>query len=84
MGRHRKNGYSADVGAFFVANGVRHKLAKTNGVTLVFAEPTTLARGIVGELVLAVDGNERSRTIRLPEGARNDVEDTEYRDVAPF
>jgi hypothetical protein len=70
MGIVRENGYSAKVEGFFAWNGKRFRLAKSNGATFVLAEPCELPPGAQGELQIIVDGNQGSRLVTLPDGAR--------------
>jgi hypothetical protein len=84
MGMQRENGYSATVEGFFVLNGKRLRVAKTNGRTLVLAEPSEFAPGTAGELLIIVDGHEDSRRVMLPDGAVGGQTLINYEVVAPF
>jgi hypothetical protein len=84
MGIQRENGYSASVEGFFVLNGNRLRLAKTNGRAFVLAEPSEFAPGTAGELLVIVDGQEDSRRVMLPDGAVSGQTLVNYTVVAPF
>lgn len=81
--RH-EHGYSADVESFFVTDGNRFRLAKSNDATLVLAEPCELPPGIEGELLIIVDGRANSQRIVLPEGVGQGQTSICYSVVAPF
>jgi hypothetical protein len=82
MGIARKDGYSATVEGFFVYNGTRVRLAKTDHETVYFAEPCELPPGIQGELLFIVDGSESRKPVRLPEGTVADQSFASYETVA--
>ena len=84
MGIHREHGYSASVEGFFVLQGTRIRLAKTNGCTFVLAERCELAPGTTGELLIIVDGQEDSKMVTLPEGAISGQTLVRYEVAAPF
>jgi hypothetical protein len=84
MGTQRKDGYSADVEGFFVAEGNRVRLAKSNGCSFVLAEPRELPAGIEGDLLVIVDGKANSRHVVLPKGAGRGQTIVEYKVLAPF
>jgi dTDP-4-dehydrorhamnose 3,5-epimerase-like enzyme len=84
MGMHRENGYSATVEGFFVLNGERIRLAKTNGRTFVVAEPCELTAGTTGQLVVIVDGEQNSKLVTLPDGVVRGQTLVHYTIAAPF
>lgn len=85
MGIRRKNGgYSADVSGYFVLDGKRIRLAKTNGKEFVLAEPCELEPGAEGELLVIVDGQRSSRFVKLPQGTVSGRAAIEYTVTAPF
>ena len=79
MGFHRDNGgYSASVEGYFVLNGERIRLAKTNDSTFVFAEPCEHAPGTTGDLVVIVDRKTDSKLVVLPKGLAGGQTVAEY------
>jgi len=84
MGIHHKDGYSADVEGFFVADGNRVRLAKSNGCTFVLAELCELPPDIEGDLLVIVDGKKNSRRVVLRKGVAKGETIVEYDVVAPF
>jgi len=84
MGIHHENGYSAEVEGFFVVNGDRIRLAKTNGETLVVVEPRDLPPGTEGDLQVIVDGKLDSRQVVLREGMRVGQNRVAYEVLVPF
>ncbi len=84
MGIYHEDGYSSDVRGFLVVGGRRLRLAKTNGRTFVLSESCELPPGTEGELLVILDGHERSRFVKLPEGVKKDDTSVIYEVVAPF
>jgi hypothetical protein len=84
MGIHHETGYSADVEGFFVVNGERVRIAKSNGSTFVLAEPCELPPNTEGDLLTIIDGNRDSRRIELPYGVIAGQTTVDYRELAPF
>ncbi len=84
MGYYHEDGYSSEVEGYLVINGRRIRLAKTNGRTLLLAEPCELAPGTEGELLVIVDGKRSSRRITLPMGVVGSEKNVAYEVVAPF
>ena len=84
MGRYHADGYSANVEGFFVVNGQRIRVAKTNEALLTLADPCVLPPGTEGELIVTVDGNSFSRMISLPSGITVEQSTTDYIVAAPF
>jgi hypothetical protein len=84
MGTQHESGYSADVEGFLVFDGSRIRVAKTNGRTLVLAEPCELPADTVAQLVVIVDGKANSRLVTLPGGVFKGQTVVEYRVAAPF
>lgn len=84
MGIHHENGYSAEVEGFFVWNGQRMRLAKTNHREFVVLEPCDLPPGTEGELLVIVDGRPDSREVMLPEGMNLGQIRVSYQVTVPF
>ena len=84
MGINREHGYSATVEGFFVLDGERIRLAKTNGKQFVLAESRDLPAGATGELLVIVDGQKDSRLVTLPTGAIKGQALVDYRVSTPF
>jgi hypothetical protein len=85
MGIHRENGgYSASVEGLLIVGSDILRLAKTNGRTLVLAEPRELAPKTCGELRITVDGEVHSRRVVLPSGSTAEQTLIEYDVIAPF
>jgi hypothetical protein len=84
MGIARENGYSASIEGFLVVADSRYRLAKTNGVTFVLAEPCALPPASEGELSITVDGQTDSKLVVLPDGAMPGQPCVRYEVVAPF
>jgi hypothetical protein len=84
MGIIRESGYSATVEGYFIADGERMRLAKTNGSMFVLVEPHELKKGTIGQLLVIVDGREDSQLVTLPEGATNGETIVNYVVSAPF
>jgi hypothetical protein len=84
MGIHRNNGYSATVEGFFVVDGARIRLAKTNDHTFVVAESCELVPGTTGQLLVIVDGNQDSKLVTLPDGVLRGQTLVNYKIAAPF
>ncbi len=84
MGRYHADGYSADVEGYFVVGDRRYRLAKTNDIRFVLAEPCELPPGIEGELLIIIDGNASSRMVTLPTGVAQGQIAVEYTVAAPF
>lgn len=85
MGIHREDGgYSANVEGFFVLRGERIRLAKTNGVTFVLAQPCEFPPGTQGDLVVFVDGKKDSKLVELPSGVALGQTVVNYKVLAPF
>lgn len=84
MGTFHKDGYSADVAAFFVVSGDRIPLAKTNDRTFVLAEDRELPPGAEGDLLTIVDGKAGSRRVILPDGVCSGQTLVKYKVAAPF
>ncbi|MDZ4817373.1 MAG: hypothetical protein SGJ20_00195 [Planctomycetota bacterium] len=85
MGISRPNGgYSATVEAYFVVEGDRIPLAKTNGSSFVVDAPCELAPGTRGDLLIIVDGNQSSSLVELPDGIALGQEQVRYEVIAPF
>lgn len=81
--RH-EHGYSADVEGFLVVGGTRIRLAKTNGQTMVVADPCELSPGAEGELLVIVDGSKSSRRVVIEDGIVRGQTIVKYRVAAPF
>ncbi len=84
MGIHRENGYSACIEGFLLVAGARYRLAKTNGIDFVLAEPCELAPGTNGELLIIVDGDCDSKQITLPDGVLRGQTRVRYEGAVPF
>jgi hypothetical protein len=84
MGMHHADGYSATVQGFLVVDGRRIRVAKTNEALITLADRCELPPGTEGELIVTVDGNSFSQTIRLPSGMSLDQSTTDYTVAAPF
>ena len=84
MGTQRENGYSADVEGFFVVNGNRIRLAKTNGSTFCLAESCELPPGSEGDLLIIIDGKSHSRRVVVPDGVCLGQTQVSYKVSAPF
>jgi hypothetical protein len=84
MGFYREYGYSAEVEGFFVVDGERIRLAKTNGATFVLVEPRAIAPGTSGELLIIVDGQKDSKRVTLPDGVLPGQTLARYALEAPF
>lgn len=85
MGTHHEDGYSADVEGFLVVGGnTRIRLAKTNGCTVVLAEPCELAPRTEADLLVIVDGRANSRRVILPNGVVQGQTMVPYLVAAPF
>ena len=85
MGIRRENGgYSSTVEGYFVHSGAWIRLAKTNGCTLVLAEPYELAPGTTGDLLVIVDGKRDSKRVMLTKGVAHGQLVAEYEVIAPF
>lgn len=82
MQRH-DGGYSATVEGYFVLNGERIRLAKTNGSTFVFAAPRQLPQNTEGDLLVIIDGKAESKRI-LVSRVFDDDHVAEYRVLVPF
>jgi hypothetical protein len=84
MGTHHAEGYSASVEGFFVVDGRRIRVAKTNEAFITLAERCELPAGTEGQLIVTVDGDSFSQTIRLPHGITIGQSTTDYTVAAPF
>lgn len=84
MGIRHENGYSATVEGFFVLDGERIRLAKTNGRAFVVVESRNLPPGVEGDLVIIIDGVADSRRVVLPEGMIAGQSSVAYEVSVPF
>jgi hypothetical protein len=85
MGTPRDRGYSASVEAYLIVEDRRLRVAKTNGVDLVLAEPADdIASGTDAELLIIIDGSQDSRQVTLTHGVLAGQQTIPYRDVVPF
>jgi hypothetical protein len=84
MGIHHENGYSSEVEGFFVVNGDRIRVAKSNECAFVVVEPRELPPGIEGDLLVIVDGKPDSRRVLLPVGMQLGQNRVVYEDSVPF
>jgi hypothetical protein len=84
MGIHHENGYSADVEGYFVVNGDRIRVAKSNECSFVVVEPRELPPGIEGDLLVIVDGDSDSRRVLLPQGMQLGQNRVPYEVSVPF
>ena len=84
MGIRREHGYSATVSGYFVTQGERIRLAKTNGKAFVLSEPRDMPPGTEGHLVVEVDGEVSSRKVVLPDGAIIGETIVSYLPAVPF
>ncbi len=69
---------------FFIVEGERIRLAKTNGTTFVLAEPRAIAPGTTGELLIIVDGQKDSKQVVIPDGVLPGMTSARYSLEAPF
>ncbi len=81
---HPGGGYSATVEGFFVVGEQRVRVAKSNGSRIVLAEQCEVPPGTEGELLVIVDGAERSRRVIVPNGVVAGQTFVEYQVAAPF
>jgi hypothetical protein len=85
MGINRENGYSASVEGFLVVNNSRFRLAKTNGIHFVLAEPSCeLPPKTDADLVIIVDSTTASKRVTLPDGVMLGQRLVKYEEVVPF
>ncbi len=84
MGRYHADGYSASVEGFLVIGDRQIRVAKTNEAFITLAERCELPAGTEGELIVTVDGDSFSQTIRLPSGITVGQSTTAYTVAAPF
>lgn len=85
MGIVREDGYSASVEGFLVIDeSTRLRLAKTNGFSLLLAEPCELPAGTEADLLIIIDGTSDSKRVVLPEGATADNPEVKYLAAVPF
>lgn len=84
MGIHHENGYSAHVEGFFVIDGDRIRIAKSNDREFCVVEPRELPPGIEGDLLVIVDGSSHSRRVALPHGMQSGEQRVAYTVTAPF
>jgi len=84
MGIDRVDGYSATVEAFVAQNGSRLRLAKNNHQRVVLSTPSdvTVPAEAEANLIIIIDGDERSRPIILTEGIQPGQSEVPYRDPA--
>jgi hypothetical protein len=84
MGNHRENGDSATVEGFFITQGERIRVAKSNGCAFVRSEPREMPPDTEGDLLVIVDGEASSRRVTLPDGSFRGQRLVRYKVVAPF
>jgi len=84
MGIQHKDGYSAAVESYLIIDGARYKLAKTNGETLMLHEDCVTPPGTVATMSITVDGDTRSKQVRLPDGIGAGDRIARYMVEAPF
>jgi hypothetical protein len=84
MGTYHKDGYSAYVEGFFVVDGRRFRVAKSDHRRFVLCESCTVPPGTEGDMVVIVDGSASSRRVTIPAGIQEGQTTVDYIVACPF
>ena len=84
MGITWHDGYSTTIESYLVVDESRYRIAKTNAQNITLSEDCELAPGTVAEMRITIDGDTRSKLVRLPDGVPRGCRQFAYQVEAPF